>query len=168
MGGTHAEFDQTAINPDTKWLLVFGEPLTQLGQPHLTGTGYQLYSLTGEPGVLPRKTELQGFSNNCLDSANAGWACGSETVITLDKSFPANAKVDLVFEVGESLAGTEVEFSLGKSAGVVTVPAGTFAVTLTFENEAESSELLITAKTAGVTKQSGEKRMLRFVSANVE
>jgi phosphoglycerol transferase len=168
MGGTHAEFEPAAINPDTKWFLVFGEALPQLGQPHLTGTGYQLYSLAGEPVTQPRNTELKEFSNNCLDSANAGWACGSGTTLTLETSFPANAKVDLVFEVGESLAGTDLEFTLGESTGVVTVPGGTFAVSLTFQNAAEASELLITSKTTGVANQAGEQKMIRPVSVNVE
>jgi hypothetical protein len=148
--------------------LVFGEALPQLGQPHLTGTGYQLYSLTVEPSTLPRNTGLKNFSNGCSEAANAGWACGTETVITLDKFFPANAQVDLVIDIGENLAGSDLEFTLGESTGVVTVPAGRFALSLSFQNEAEASELLISSKTAGVANQAGEQRMIRFVLANVE
>jgi phosphoglycerol transferase len=168
IGGTHAEFDQAAIPPDSKWFLVFGEALTKLGEPHLTGPGYQLYSLTGESEALPRNTELQNFSNECLDSENSGWACGLETSLSLEKRFPANAKVDFVFDVGESFAGTDLEFSLGESKGVVNVPGGRFALSLSFQNVAEASELLITSKTAGFANEVGEKRMLRIVSVNVE
>jgi hypothetical protein len=168
IGGTHAEFDRAAINPEAKWFLVFGEPLPQLGQPHLTGTGYQLYSLTGEPGILPRNTEIQNFSNGCSEAANSGWACGPETVVTLDKLFPATAKVDLVIDIGENLAGSDLEFTLGESSGVVTVPAGRFAMSLSFQNVEEASELLITSKTAGAATQTGEQKMIRLVSVNVD
>jgi phosphoglycerol transferase len=168
IGGTHAEFDRAAINPEAKWFLVFGEALPQLGQPHLTGTGYQLYSLTGEPVTLPRNTELQSFSNGCSEAANSGWACGPETVVILDKLFPASAKVDLVIDIGENLAGSDLEFTLGESTGVVTVPAGRFAMSLSFQNVEEASELLITSKTAGATNQAGEQKMIRLVSVNVE
>jgi hypothetical protein len=88
--------------------------------------------------------------------------------MTLDKLFPAKAKVDLVIDIGENLAGSDLEFTLGESKGVVTVPAGRFALSLSFQNEAEASELLISAKTAGVANQAGEQRMIRFVLANVE
>jgi phosphoglycerol transferase len=168
IGGTHAEFDRAAINPEAKWFLVFGEALPQLGQPHLTGTGYQLYSLTGEPGTLPRNTELQNFSNGCLDSENSGWACGLETSLSLETPFPANAKVDFVFDVGESFAGTDLEFSLGESKVAVTVPGGRFALSFSFQNVAEARELLITSKTAGLENQVREERMLHLVSVNVE
>jgi phosphoglycerol transferase len=168
IGGTHAEFDRAAINPEAKWFLVFGEALPQLGQPHLSGTGYQLYSLTGEPGTLPRNTELQNFSNGCLDSENSGWACGLEISLSLETPFPANAKVDFVFDVGESFAGTDLEFSLGESKVVVTVPGGRFALSFSFQNVAEARELLITSKTAGLENQVREERMLHLVSVNVE
>ncbi|MFM1995364.1 MAG: hypothetical protein RLZZ610_881 [Actinomycetota bacterium] len=167
IGGTHAEFDRSAVDPEAEWFLVFGDPLTELGEPHLTGTGYQLYSLKGEPVTLPRNLELQSFSNICSDSANSDWACGLETVITPNKPFPANAKVDLVIELGENLAGTDLEFTLGESKGVVTVPGGRFAMSLSFQNAQEASELLVTSKTAGVANQNGEQKMIRVVSLNV-
>jgi phosphoglycerol transferase len=167
IGGTHAEFDRAAINPEAKWFLVFGEALPQLGQPHLSGTGYQLYSLTGEPGTLPRNTELRNFSNGCLDSENSGWACGLETSLSLETPFPANAKVDFVFDVGESFAGTNLEFSLGESKGVVTVPGGRFAMSLSFQNVSQAEDLVIRSTLNSDADSLKKSRLIKIVSVNV-
>jgi phosphoglycerol transferase len=167
IGGTHAEFDRAAINPEAKWFLVFGEALPQLGQPHLTGTGYQLYSLTGESGTLPRNTELRNFSNGCLDSENSGWACGLETSLSLETPFPANAKVDFVFDVGESFAGTDLEFSLGESTGVVTVPSGRFAISLSFQNVSQTKDLVIRSPLKTGVDGLADSQLIRIVSLNV-
>jgi phosphoglycerol transferase len=168
IGGTQAEYDKTEIDPATRWILVYGEPMPQLGQPHLTGIGYQLYSLTGDPSSPPRTSELKGFSNPCTDSANSGWVCGAETALSLNEPFPANAKVDLVFDVGDGLVGKEIEFSLGDSKGVVTVPDGRYALSVSFQNAGEVSELFLTAKSQNLGESGVEQKTIRLVSINVD
>ena len=168
IGGTHAEYDKAEVDPATRWILVYGEPLPQLGQPHLTGIGYQLYSLIGDTGSPPRTSELKEYSNPCADSANSGWVCGAETALSVNESFPANAKVDLVFDVGDALVGKEIEFSLGDSRGVVTAPAGRFALSVSFQNTSEAQHLLIASKDPNLGTAVYIEQMIRVVSVNVE
>jgi len=167
IGGTHQDFDKSTLGPDARWLLVYGEPLSEFGSPHLNGPGYQLYSLSSKNSILPRNNELSSFSNACIDAANASWVCGSGTALKIDGDFPTKALVDLVFEVGDSVAGTVLEFSLGGSKGVSTVTDGRFAISISFQNGTEARELLISSPTLA-TASGIEKRMIRLVSINVD
>jgi phosphoglycerol transferase len=166
--GTQSSFDKGLINPDTRWVLVFGEPLTELGQSHLTGPGYVLYSLAGQTSDLPKSSELKGISNACDGLVNAGWACGTETAITVEGSFPAKANVDLVIDVSDAIAGTDLEFTLGDSIGVISVPAGRFAVSLSFQNVVEAEKLLIRSNAPALGTLDPVENMIRVVSINVE
>lgn len=167
MGGTHSEFDIANVDPEAEWFLSFGEPLPQLGTPHLTGNGYQLYSLKAEPENLPRNNQLKTVTNLCMDSANQGWSCGPETTINIGKVFPSKASVDLVFDVGDAVAGTNLEFILGESVGSVTVPNGRFAVSLRFQNQEEAENLIIRSTSADLGNGQAEQRLIRLVSANL-
>lgn len=168
LGGTHVDFDGENLDPDTKWLLVYGDPLPQLGQPHLIGLGYQLYSVGGETTGVPRNNELKSFSNPCLDQALASWVCGTESALEVNGLFPAKAKVDLVFDVGDRLAGLELEFGLGEEKFVAKVPAGIFAVSLSFQNASETNQLVVKSAPMAPGPVGLEQQMIRVVSINVE
>lgn len=167
IGGTRVDFDKGSLDPAARWFLVYGEPLPVLGEPHLSGPGYQLYSLTGEESAIPRNSDLKNFSNPCAEQANAGWACGSKTALSIYGAFPTNAKVSLVFDVDDSIAGKELEFTLGDSSGQVTVSAGRFAMSLSFQNAIQAEELIISSALLE-EETSTEQKMIRLISVNVD
>ena len=167
IAGTHLDFDRSILDRDVAWVLAFGSPLGVLGEAHLTGPGYHLYSLRDAQGNLPRNNQLTSFSNACSDEANSEWVCGPETTLTIDGLFPANANVDLIFDVGEFVAGSEVEFSLGGSSGVVTAPSGRFALSLSFQNAAEAQTLSIKLTGATIGPVLSDQKLIRPLSVNV-
>jgi hypothetical protein len=106
-------------------------------------------------------------SSLCEDPANSGWVCGPETEIEIGNEFPRNAQVEMVFDIGEAVAGTDLEFVLGGSTGVVTVPNGRFAMSLNFQNQDQAQALIIRAGSLEIKSGGVEQRLIRLISINV-
>jgi hypothetical protein len=75
--------------------------------------------------------------------------------------------LDLIFDVSERAAASELEFVLGQSVLAGTFPPGIYSLTLSFTNASAESELIIRSKGAVDSGGSQEVRLVRIVSANI-
>lgn len=157
-----------SLGQEVKWVVALGDvSISGVSGPDITGNGFKIYSLLPETNVAPVENDALKYSNPCLDSAGIGWACGTETVIQLSQSVPANGEIDLIIDVSEAVAEGELEFVLGDSSLKGPLPKGVYSLTLGFTNVAPSKELVIKIAGGGSGAQSPESKLVRVVSAIV-
>jgi hypothetical protein len=144
LGSVDSGLDRKDIDATKSWLVAIGEPvLTGFGDPTIRGLGYNMYSLEEGNLLQPRNNRISGFENSCSSSEYSDWACGTQTLIKLDKPFPPNASVDLIFELSSSAAQSEIELVLGEVVVSGKLSAGMNAVNVKFGNASEVQSLLV-------------------------
>jgi hypothetical protein len=169
VGGQTETFDVESLPEETRWVLAFGESFPpNLGDAHLTGPGYALFSTVGPQEVTPRTSESVDFSNRCADVLLNEWACGEQTEIKVKGGFPANAKVSLIIEGDDLLAGSEVDIALGDSVGTIILPKGKYSLSISFTNSTPESTLLIKLKQPEGAAEVISRKFIRIVSLNLE
>jgi phosphoglycerol transferase len=156
------------IDPDARWVVRVGEA-NVLGLPEafITGTGYSIYSLKVDNSLVPRQNAFVSLSTPCGNPANTGWSCGSDTLISLERSVPAFGEIDLIIDVSEEAATGELDLILGESSLTGTFPKGIYSITLKFSNSAPESDLIIRSKNSIESDESGESKFVRIVSVNI-
>lgn len=158
-------YDITNVPPGTLWLVKVGEPLiTGLDQPDISGNGYSLYSLSKQNKLQPRLTELTTFSGQCVEEELAEWSCRDATEVVLKEPLGPNAEIDLILEVSEEASADEIEFILGDSVLIGSLPVGTASLTLNFANTAGVGTLTIRSKGGKLTESLGSSPFLKIVS----
>jgi len=168
VGGGPTPTDAASLGQEVKWVVALGDvSISGVSGPDITGNGFKIYSLLPKTDVVPVKNDALQYSNQCLDSASIGWACGTETVIQLSQSVPANGEIDLIIDVSEAVAEGELEFVLGDSSLKGPLPKGVYSLTLGFTNVAPSKEFVIKIAGGGSGAQSPESKLVRVVSAIV-
>ena len=168
VGGGPTPTDLATLGEGVKWIVALGEvSISGVSEPVIAGNGFKIYSLVPEVVVVPVKNDALQYSNQCLDAANIGWACGAETVIQLGQSVPANGEIDLIIDVSEAVSQGELEFVLGGSSLKGPLPKGVYSLTLAFTNDSPSQELVIKIAGGGSGAQAPESKLVRLVSAIV-
>ena len=166
VGGGPTPTDIASLGEGVRWVVAVGEvAISGVGDPVFTGSGYKLYSLVPGTEATPVENDVIQFSNECLDSINNGWACGSETVVKFGQPVYATGEIDLIIDVSDSAAQGELEFVLGSSALRGQFPAGVNSFTLSFGSTASLSELVIRVIGEGPQSQSSENKLIRVISA---
>jgi hypothetical protein len=161
-------FDINQLESSDRWLVKIGEPaITGLGSPTITGNGFSLYSLSTRNSLNPRSNELVSFSNRCASSEDKAWACGTSVSFTTSGEVPGSPQFDLIFEVPDIGANSQLEFVLGKSVLQGGFPSGTYALTLSFPGEASGGSLEIRLVGELLADRPSDERFLRIISANV-
>ena len=156
--------DRAALDPTRSWLLTIGEPvLTGFEAPTIKSFGYNLYSLDSSNKLTPRNNRILSFSGACTRVTDKDWACGSETQVFLDRSFPENASVDLIFELSKEAASGEIELILGDAAISGPLSEGINSVNVKFTNTAPQESLIIRVKNPGVIGLSEESKFVRVL-----
>jgi hypothetical protein len=117
--------------------------------------------------LVPRINDLGSISSSCLDPENLGWACGPETVIDLGRSIPARGEIDLILNLSEEASLGELEFAVGDSELVGTLPKGIYSFTMKFENTSPQSSITVRSQTLAPAAGQTETRLVRIVSAIV-
>lgn len=157
-----------SLDSSARWLVKVGEAnISGLPEPYILGTEYSLYSLNPDNQLTPRNNDAGVSSNACAEPANAGWVCGTNTLVGLSKSVAPSGEVDLIIDVSAEASTSEIEFVLGESVLAGTFPKGIRSLTLSFANVRSESELVVRTKQGGNTTGPDEIRFVRIVSANV-
>jgi phosphoglycerol transferase len=161
-------FDINQLESSDRWLVKVGEPaISGLGAPTITGNGFSLYSLSAGNSLNPRNNELVSFSNQCASSEDKAWACGTSVSFTTSGDVPGSPQFDLIFEVPDTGANSQLEFVLGKSVLQGEFPSGIYALTLSFPGEASGSSLEIRLVGESFADRPSDEKFLRIISANV-
>lgn len=149
--------DRKDIDSSKSWLVTIGEQaVIGLPQPSIFGGGYKMYSLDPSNSLKPRSQTIVNFSGNCPEASDAGWSCGIETTIRLHGFFPANASVDLIFEIPEWVSGQELEFVLGDETISGQFEEGISSLFMKFSNSAPTETLIV--RVAAVNKSALENQ----------
>jgi hypothetical protein len=165
---TEEAIDVKTLGPDVSWVVQVGEAnLAGLPEPLVVGSGYSLYSMRPDNLLMPRINDLGSISNSCLDPENLGWACGPETVIDLGRSIPVRGEIDLILDVSEEASLGELEFAVGDSVLVGTLPKGLYSFTMKFENTSSQSSMTVRSQTLAPSDGQTETRLVKIVSAIV-
>jgi hypothetical protein len=144
LGDVDSGVDREDLDASKSWLIAIGEPLlTGFGEPAIQGLGYSMYSLDSRNLLQPRNSRIFEFSNLCPTSSSAGWACGNEVAIKLEGPLPAMANLDLIFELSEGAAESEIEMVLGDAEISVKLSAGINAVNVKFSNSFSVDSLVV-------------------------
>lgn len=144
LGSVDSGLDRKDIDATKSWLVALGEPvLTGFGDPTIRGLGYNMYSLDQGNQLKPRNSRITEFDNVCSSTEDSGWTCGTQTLISLDKAFPPNANVDLIFELSSTAAQGEIELVLGEAVVSGKLSAGINSVNVKFGNASEVQSLLV-------------------------
>jgi hypothetical protein len=160
--------DVKTLDPEIRWVVTVGEAnITGLPQALITGPVYSFYSLKSDNSLTPRSNEFASMTPLCTDPANTGWSCGGDTLVSFTSPVPAFGEIDLIFDVSDQTAASELEFVLGESVLTGTFPKGVYSLTLTFTNASAESELIIRSKGAVDSGASQEVKLVRIVSANI-
>lgn len=160
--------DVESLDPAIRWVVKVGEAnVTGLPSALITGPVYSFYSLDAENSLTPRKNDFESMTAPCVDPGNTGWACGSDTLVSFKSAVPASGEVDLIFDVSEQAAGSELEFVLGESVLVGAFPQGIYSLTLSFTNASAEPEMIIRSKGAVDSGSGEEVKLVRIVSANI-
>jgi len=160
--------DVKSLDPEIRWVVTVGEAnITGLPQALISGPVYSFYSLKSDNSLTPRKNDFVSMTQLCTDSANPGWSCGGDTLVSFRSPVPAFGEIDLIFDVSEQAAASELEFVLGESVLTGTFPKGVYSLTLTFTNAAAESELIIRSKGSIDPESTDEVKLVRIVSANI-
>jgi len=155
------------LDPGVAWVVRVGEPvITGLGPATITGPGYSIHSRLQDSGVSPRSDQTLSFSNECKDSAAAGWVCGTSSIVTYGSPDRNSTKVDLLLEVSELGASGEIEFVLGQTVLKGQLPLGIYALALDFPLESKGGELIIRAAAGSPAATSVDGKFVRVVSIN--
>jgi phosphoglycerol transferase len=156
------------LDPEARWLVKVGEAnVSGLPEALITGTGYSIYSLKADNSLDPRNNDFGSIANPCTNPANTGWSCGSDALISLERSVPAFGEIDLIIDVSEEAATGELDMVLGESSLTGTFPKGIYSITLKFSNSAPESDLIIRSKNSIESDESGESKFVRVVSVNI-
>jgi hypothetical protein len=157
-----------SLGPEISWVVKVGEAdITGLPEPLITGSGYTIYSLATGNSLVPRNNDFESASEFCATPTNSGWICGDDTIVSLGAQVPARGELDLMIDVSERVADTELELVLGDSILTGTFPKGIYSVTLSFTNSSPASELIIRSKTPQEDTADEDSRFVRIVSAIV-
>jgi hypothetical protein len=144
LGNVDSGLDRKDLDASKSWLIAIGEPvLTGFGEPTIKGLGYNMYSLDSGNLLKPRNNPISEFSNLCPTASSAGWACGNEVAIKLEGPIPARANVDLIFELTEDAAESEIELVLGDAVISGKLSAGINAVNVKFSNSTSVDSLVV-------------------------
>jgi phosphoglycerol transferase len=158
-------FDVSDVPVGSRWLVKVGEPLVLgVGNPDITGNGYYFYSLSTENQKLPKVSDAVSGSGLCVDDAVKLWSCGGVSDVSLKTSVVPNATIDLILELSEEAAAAEVEFTLGDSTLVGTLPVGVSALTIDFANSTSTQTLTIKSKNQSFDEGSKEVATFRVIS----
>ena len=156
--------DRATLDPTRSWLLTIGEPvLTGFEDPTIKNFGYSLYSLDSSNKLTPRNNRVLSFSGACPQVTDKDWACGTETKVFLDRSFPTNANVDLIFELSQEAASAEIELILGDAAISGSLSAGLNSMNVKFTNTTPQESLMIKVKNPSGIGLTGESKFVRIV-----
>jgi hypothetical protein len=117
--------------------------------------------------LVPRINDLGSITSSCLEPENLGWACGPETVIDLGRSIPVRGEIDLILDVSEEASLGELEFAVGDSVLVGTLPKGIYSFTMKFENTSSQSSMTVRSQTLTPVDGQTETRLVKIVSAIV-
>jgi phosphoglycerol transferase len=164
LGTPEGGLDRSDLEGTKAWLIAIGEsPLKGFGEPAIRGLGYNMYSLDASNSLTPKNKRVVDFTNQCSGQENLAWACGAETAITLDKPFPPNANVDLIFELSVWAADYEVELVLGESVIAGRLSPGLNSVNVKFTNLTSSEALVVRSKGSSAQNNDGAEAFLRPV-----
>ena len=134
--------------------------------PTITGIGYNFYSLDSANSLIPRTDRISDISNECSSGDLLGWACGSETEISIDGQFETNASVTFIFEIPKELEGVELEFSIGKARVSAAFAAGLNSGTIQFDNGEPVSQMAISRVIDVPNDASGDPKLIRVLWLN--
>lgn len=164
-GSPEGGLDRSDLDRTKSWLVAIGElELSGFDKPTISGLGYNLYSLDSTNSLVPRNIRVKGFTNICSDEAAEGWSCGSETSITLDRPFPPNANVDLIFELSDWAAQSDIELVLGESVISGRLSQGLNSVNIKFSNTNTVETLIVRwAANAPRSKEDADELFVRPV-----
>ena len=156
-----AGFDAQDLSGEEKWLVRIGEPLLRgLEAPYISGVGFELYSLSQQNSLQPRKSDVFSISSLC---ANKAWSCGGEVKLELAQR---NAtEFDLVFEVSELGASGNLEFRFGDSVLTGQIGPGISAIYLRFPSGSEGDAIQISAVDTDISFSPTEE-FVRIISIN--
>ena len=160
--------DVKTLDPEIRWVVTVGEAnITGLPQAVITGPVYSFYSLKSDNSLTPRNNVFASMTALCIDPANTGWSCGGDTLVSFTSPVTAFGEIDLIFDVSEQAAASELEFVLGDAVLTGTFPKGVYSLTLTFTNASAESELIIRSKGSIDPASTDEVKLVRIVSANI-
>jgi hypothetical protein len=156
--------DKSSIDPSRSWLLTIGEiPVNGFGAPTIRGFGYNMYSLDPKNTLIPRSNNGVSLSGVCPSAVDAEWACGSETNIFMNRPFPPNANIDLVFELSKEAADGEIELVLGEASISGQLSEGLNSVNVKFSNAGFEESLVIRVKDPTSLNPSADSRFVRVL-----
>ena len=157
--------DVASLGQGVRWVVALGEvSLSGVSEPVMNGSGFKIYSLVPATDVTPVNNDVIQYSSECLEPANIGWVCGSESVVQLGQSVAANGELDIIIDVSESTAQGELEFVLGGSSFRGPLAKGVNYLPVRFGNVAPSQELVIRFIAGESEVQSTERKLVRVVS----
>jgi hypothetical protein len=160
--------DVETLDPEIRWAVTVGEAkVTGLPQSLILGEGYSIYSLKSDNSLRPRTNGIASMTKLCTDAANMGWVCGRDTLISFTSPVPAFGEIDLIFEVTNEAASSELEFVLGESILAGAFPNGIYSLNLSFTNASAESDLIVRSKSQAGSVSGDEVKLLRIVSANI-
>jgi hypothetical protein len=163
-------FNVQELPGDTVWLIKVGEPVVDgLPDELLNANGYSVFQLNDQAKLSFENSRLSSITNPCSLPENIEWSCGLSAKISEAARFPKAAVVDLILDVSEPTAGQELNFVLGDSVLVGTLPSGIYALTLAFSNSSEENFLEIkTSGQASIGNNQAEQRFIRVLSINTK
>jgi hypothetical protein len=163
-GGT--AFELSTLSPEVRWVVNAGENVVQgFGSPFISGPGFAIYSTNKNNQFTPRNNDVLSIDGLCQDQV---WGCGSEVNVQLDSALGRAVVLDVILEVSEAASRGNIEFIVGDEVLAGQLPAGIFALTLSYPTQSYVGDLVIRAVmgSEAASLGSGEK-FLRVVSVNV-
>jgi hypothetical protein len=158
-------YDLAGLPFGTRWVVKVGEPgVVGLNEPIVSGSDYSFYSLDSANSLTPRVKGEYLITESCTQSDSPDWSCGSLTEIKLHDRALKNARIDMLIEVSERAAGSELEFTLGDSSLSRTLPRGLFSLSLGFNNSSPSDALTIGSSIPELPTELTDARFVKVVS----
>lgn len=159
-------FNATDVGPDDRWVVNAGENVVQgFGPPHITGPGFAIYSTNEANQLIPRNNEALSISGLCSDQT---WGCGSEVQVHLESKIGRSGVVDLILDVSEVASRGNIDFVVGDVVLTGQLPAGLFALALSFPGLSEIETLTIRASLGSDAADLGpNEKFVRVVSVNI-
>ena len=158
-------YNVSELTRGTRWVVKVGEPnVVGLDEPVILGPGYSIHSLSKSNSLKPKTAGEFTVTESCTNPTNQGWLCGASAEIRLREAALTSAEVDILIDVSNEAAKSEIEFELGGSRLRLTGSPGILSFTLNFDNSEPASAIFMRSTAGDLPVESEETRFIRVIS----